>query len=131
MVVVGLMLSGRVGAAAELKTVAGIPPAQSNQGYASEQHGPLVMGRVSAIDTWDQTVTVTGFLLDKTFQIVSGTEIVVGSKTVATLDDLKIGDRVQVRYHKNGKSLVADRITDTSENNTQHGSSTGGWPGAY
>jgi len=132
LVVVGLMLSGRVGTAAELKTVAGISTAQSDPMADTIQHNtPLIIGRVSAIDTWDQTVTVTGFLVDKTFQVVSGTEIDVGVNTVATLDDLKIGDHVQVRYHKNGKALVADRITDTSENNTRHGSSTGGGSGAY
>ncbi|HTS19816.1 MAG TPA: DUF5666 domain-containing protein [Verrucomicrobiae bacterium] len=83
---------------------------------------PLVFGRVSAINTWDQTLTVKGFLLDKTFKINSDTRIGVEDKTVATLDDLKIGDRVQVVYQKQGRSLVADRITDTSWDNTRSGS---------
>jgi len=129
--VVGLMVIDRVGWAGELKMVAGTSPAQSASGYSADPDTPLIMGRVSAINTWGQTVTVTGFLLDKTFQIVSGTGIAVGDKTVATLDDLRIGDRVQVRYHKNGKSLIADQINDTSWNNTRRGSSTGGGSGPH
>lgn len=70
-------------------------------------------GTISAIDTSSLTVQ------DKTaasriFQVTSSTTIVTAGKPTAKLSDLKVGDRVDVGYTEEDKTLVAHRIECTS-----------------
>lgn len=114
-VVLGWILITSVQAAVDTGAGIGTPQARYDPTKnASGQHTPLLMGRISTIDQENETITVKGFLLNMKLKVGSKTEIAVGDKTVATLDDLRVGDRVQVLYHRDGSAFVADRISDTS-----------------
>jgi len=94
------------------------PPAQADQptsqpGGSGEQRILQASGRITAIDTTAQTITVKSGLFSKTMKVGSDAQIAVEGKTGAALGDLKVGDRVQVSYQKQGDALIAQRIALT------------------
>lgn len=102
------------------------PPVQADQpgsqsGSSGDQRVRQIGGRISAIDTAAQTVTVKGILLGKTIKVGSDAQIAVEGKTAATLGDLNVGDRVEVSYHRQGDTLVAERITLTQSKTPKSG----------
>src|SRR5258706_8938691 len=88
------------------------PPAQSSpsdtSGNPREQR---LMGRITAIDTAAQTVTVKGTLMSKVIKVGSDAQIAVEGNTSAALSDLKVGDRVEISYRVEGDTLTARSIT--------------------
>jgi len=105
-------------------------PAQSGQSDASSDQRELqVAGRISAIDTSAQTITVKGTVLSKVIKVGSDAQISVEGNASAALSDLKVGDRVEVSYRTEGDTLTAQRITRTSSGSKE--SQGGSSPGTY
>ncbi len=103
-------------------------PSQSGQSdINSDQRDQRVSGRITAIDTAAQTITVKGTLLSKVMKVGSDAQIAVEGNASAALSDLKVGDRVEVSYRTDGDTLIAQRITRTSSGSkeSQGGSSFG------
>jgi len=100
-------------------------PTQSDQTQnGSAQQPRQVEGRISAINLAKETITVKGMLLGKTIHLGSDAQIAIEGKSPATLSDLKVGDRVEVRYHRDGDSLAADQITRLGSKESSSGSSS-------
>ena len=103
------------------------PPGQSDT--SNNQREQQLTGRITAIDTSAQTVTVKGTLLSKVIKVGSDAQIAVEGNASAALSDLKVGDRVAVSYRAEGDTLTARRITRTSSGSKE---SQGGSPsGSY
>jgi len=100
-------------------------PGQSDTG--SDQREQRISGRITAIDTAAQTITVKGLLLSKVIKVGSDAQIAIEGNTSAALSDLKVDDRVAVSYHAEGDTLTAQRITRTASGpkESQGGSSSG------
>src|SRR6266404_5026969 len=81
------------------------PPGQSDT--SNNQREQQLTGRITAIDTSAQTVTVKGTLLSKVIKVGSDAQIAVEGNASATLSDLKVGDRVEVGYRMEGDTLTA------------------------
>jgi hypothetical protein len=102
-------------------------PAQPGQSdTSSEQREQRISGRITAVDTGAQTITVKGLLLSKVIKVGSDAQIAIEGNTSATLSDLKVDDRVAVSYHAEGDTLTAQRITRTASGpkESQGGSSS-------
>jgi Cu/Ag efflux protein CusF len=68
-------------------------------------------GTISAIDAAAKTVTINSKKEgDKTFTVTDKTKYATATKEVATLDDLKQGDKVQVSYTDAAGKLTAAKI---------------------
>jgi len=83
---------------------------QSSQ--VSNENESKLSGTVSSIDKAAETVTVKGLLLSKTFHA-----------NASTIDRLKVGEKVEVTYSKQGESFYASEISQLPENGSQPGSS--------
>jgi Cu/Ag efflux protein CusF len=105
-------------------------PAQPGQSdTSSDQREQRVSGRITAVDTAAQTITVKGTLLSKVIKVGSDAQIAIEGNASAALSDLKVGDRVEVSYRTEGDTLIAQRITRTSSGSKE---SQGGPPsGSY
>jgi hypothetical protein len=106
---------------------ANAPPQSSQTDTSSDQRDQRVSGRITAIDTAAQTITVKALLLSKVIKVGSGAQISIEGNTSAALSDLKVGDRVEVSYRLEGDTLNAQSITRTSSGSkeSQGGSSSG------
>jgi Cu/Ag efflux protein CusF len=90
-------------------------PAQPGQSDTSnDQRVQRLTGRITAIDTAAQTVTVKGTLLSKVIKVGSDAQIAIEGNTTAALSDLKVGDRIEASYRAEGDTLTALRISRTS-----------------
>ncbi|HTS18593.1 MAG TPA: hypothetical protein VMP11_13550 [Verrucomicrobiae bacterium] len=99
-------------------------PAQSSDPNASNDRGlPEVSGTIKAIDLSAGTITVKGLFLSKIITVRPEAQISVEGKANATLNDLQVGDRVMVTYHRNGQMLIADKITRSEASRRSNGSS--------
>jgi Domain of unknown function (DUF5666) len=106
------------------------PPAQSDQpGNSGEQRAMRLTGTISALDATAGTMTVKGTLFGRTMKVGSSAQIAIEGKTGATLGDLKVGDRIEVTYHKEGDTFLADRVTRLASKESPGGSSAGSRPG--
>ena len=104
------------------------PPAQPGQSdTGSDQREKRVSGRITAIDTAAQTITVKALVLSKVIKVGSDAQIAIEGNASAALSDLKVGDRVEVSYRADGDTLNAQHITRTSSGSkeSQGGSSSG------
>ena len=100
-------------------------PSQSQSDTSSNQREQRLTGRITAIDTAAQTVTVKGTLLSKVVKVGSGAQIAVEGNSSGALSDLKVGDRVEVSYRMEGDTLTAQSITRTSGSKESSGSPSG------
>ena len=82
---------------------------------SSTENQEHASGSIRSIDTSAGTVTVKGALLSKTFHVDS-----------SALQGLKVGDRVDVTYTKQGDQLTASQITPSSESSSGSSSSSYG-----
>jgi len=105
---------------------AGTPsqPGQSDPG--SSQREQRLTGRITAIDTAAQTVTVKGTLMSKVIKVGSDAQIAIEGNTSAALSDLKVGDRVEISYRAEGDTLTARSITRTSSGSKESSGSPSG-----
>src|SRR6266404_1434616 len=102
-------------------------PAQPGQSdTTNDQREQRLTGRITAIDTSAQTVTVKGTLMSKVIKVGSDAQIAVEGNTAAALSDLKVGDRVQVSYRMEGDTLTARSITRTSSGSKESSGSPSG-----
>ncbi len=104
-------------------------PGQSSQSQSdtsSNQREQRLTGRITAIDTAAQTITVKGTLMSKVIKVGSDAQVAVEGKTSAALSDLKVGDRVEVGYRMEGDTLSAQSITRTSSGSKESSGSPSG-----
>jgi len=91
---------------------ADLAPAQVGQPSSATGQEILIDGTISAIDTSARTLTVRSPFLSKTVTVGPDAQIIaIDGETSGRLSDLKVGDSVEVTYHKQGEALVADEIT--------------------
>ena len=67
-------------------------------------------GRVLSVDSENQSLTIKGTVLQKTFEVLPSTEIIVNGQENAGLIDVRVGEPVRVNYHMEGDTLVAEHI---------------------
>ena len=108
---------------------ANTPPQPGQSDTGSNQREQRLTGRITAIDTAAQTITVKGSLMSKVIKVGSDAQVAVEGKTSAALSDLKVGDRVEVGYRMEGDTLTAQSITRTSSGSK--GSQSGSPSGSY
>ncbi len=112
---------------AEDPPAGGNPPSQSSPSDASSNsREQRLTGRITAIDTAAQTVTVKGTLMSKVIKVGSDAQIAVEGNTSAALSDLKVGDRVEISYRAEGDTLTARSITRTSSGSKESSGSPSG-----
>jgi len=63
--------------------------------------------------------TANNGLTSQTYKVDDGCQIVTADKKQATLADLKVGDKVDIRYHAQNGTLVADWIIVHRPRNAQ------------
>jgi hypothetical protein len=81
----------------------------------AKKHGLSVRGKVTAVDTTAQTITVK----DLTLNVTSTTKIVKDGSP-ATLDDIKVDDAVRIAYKKDSAGkLDATYIRDGVKKKTE------------
>jgi Cu/Ag efflux protein CusF len=68
-----------------------------------------VDGTVRAVDASDKTIKVKGPWTEVTF-LPAATVHVTGADTTESWNDLKVGEKVSVVYHVQGKSRIATQI---------------------
>jgi Domain of unknown function (DUF5666) len=78
---------------------------------ASAAHS--IRGVVTAMDDAGKTFTCHWQTSDWTYKTTAKTAFRVGHKA-ASWSDLKVGETVQVSYHKHGGDRVADQVTITA-----------------
>ena len=123
---VALLLVATAWAGSDLNSGGNTPPQSGQIDPSSDRREQQVSGRITAIDTAAQTVTVKGTLLSKVIKVGSDAQIAVEGNASATLSDLKVGDRNEVSYRVEGDTLTAQRITRTNSGSkeSQSGSSS-------
>jgi Cu/Ag efflux protein CusF len=70
----------------------------------------LYKGTVTAIDAVEKTVSVKGTLFSKTFNASDACKVSLEDKPEAALSDLRVGQKVEVRYQNAQGVLVAAQI---------------------
>ncbi|HUI06084.1 MAG TPA: hypothetical protein VL486_03680 [Verrucomicrobiae bacterium] len=85
-------------------------PKPGAQAPAKTEPQQETSGKIGAIDQQKHTLTVSGMILNKTFDVPANAVIVTKDKPKARFTDLKVGDEVNVTYHTVGEKLVAQRI---------------------
>jgi len=73
-------------------------------------------GAITAVDAAKGTVTIKGHKdVEKTFTIDATTKIVTTDKPVATLADLKVGEKIKVAYTEDAGKITVVKITQAKE----------------
>src|SRR5437867_11205907 len=67
-------------------------------------------GVIQLLDTKQRTLEVTAVVITKTFAAAPDCEVVTEEQPKASLDDLRVGDAVNVTYQEQAEMLVAHRI---------------------
>jgi len=67
-------------------------------------------GVVTAVDSAARTFTCHWKTTDSTYQTTEKTVFRIGRKA-GSWSDLKVGETVQVSYHRQGQDRIADRVT--------------------
>ena len=101
-----LVLAGLAGAIATF-------PARAEENKSGQKEPVLLhiyAGEITEIGQVDRTITVRKFPLKKMFQVSIDCAIATVDKPKATLKDLKVGDKVKVKYEEAQDGLVARSI---------------------
>jgi hypothetical protein len=77
-------------------------------------------GTISRVDVRARTVAVESLLLTKTFTTRDQCRVQLEDKPIAALDDLQLGQRVEVRYLVSDDAMVATRIIQKNVAFTGH-----------
>ena len=88
-------------------------PSRAEDGKASKlQEKPLRAfdGEITSIEKVAKAVTVRKFPVSKTFLVAVTCKITTSDKPDAALNDLKVGDKVKVKYEEEKDGLVARQI---------------------
>lgn len=86
------------------------------QGTASEQSGQEhYSGTLSSVDTADHTFKVNGDKGEKTFSLAHNAQIRTDSNKTAALDDLKVGEKVDVTYDQEGNKSIAKSVNEKKQ----------------
>ena len=73
-------------------------------------------GAITAVDAAKGTLTLKGHKdVEKTFTIGETTKIVTTEKPVATLADLKVGEKVKIAYTEDAGKITVVKITQAKE----------------
>ncbi len=72
-------------------------------------------GTITSIEAAGSSFTVKGTLGSRTFKLASDANITAAGKSGATLEDLKVGDRVEVSYSEAEGVMMAHRIEATAK----------------
>ena len=78
---------------------------------AQKQIEQEVSGTISAIDVSARIIRLNGAFANKIFKVSPDAQIVVSRVPEATLNDLKVGDQVDISYHEQDGAFVATHIT--------------------
>src|SRR5437762_12231785 len=85
-------------------------PARADDPVGSPQKLKSYSGTVTFVDSNEKIVTVKGFPFRKTFSIAESCAIALGDKPEANLNDLRPGQKVDVKYKDAHGVFVATRI---------------------
>ncbi len=80
-----------------------------------EQQSQDFEGRVTAIDSTNRTLALSGRWSDKTFEMASNCLVVLHNNPSGPVADIQTGNHVVVNYEILGKTPVAWQINDTSD----------------
>ena len=73
-------------------------------------------GAITAVDAAKGTVTIKGHKdVEKTFTVAETTKIVTIEKPVATLADLKVGEKIKVAFTEEAGKVTVVKITQAKE----------------
>jgi len=72
-------------------------------------------GVITAVDAAKGTLTIKHKDVEKTFTIDATTKIVTTDKPVATLADLKVGEKIKVAYTEEAGKITVVKITQAKE----------------
>ena len=78
---------------------------------AQKQIEQEVSGTISAMDVSARIIRLSGAFANKTFKVGPDAQIVISRIPEATLNDLKVGDQVDISYHEQDGAFVASHIT--------------------
>ena len=84
---------------------------ESSATEATRESGKVLKGTVSAVDAVEKTVSVKGTMFSKTFNASDACKVSLEDKPEAALSDLRVGQKVDVRYQDAQGVLVAGQIT--------------------
>ena len=104
-VVIVLALAPIASARADSLSPGEIPP--ENQKHLEQE----VSGTISAIDVSARIIRLNGAFANKIFKVSPDAQIVVSRVPEARLNDLKVGDQVDISYHEQDGAFVATHIT--------------------
>ena len=77
---------------------------------AAKTAGSTTIGEISALDATAGTLTVKNKRGEKELKTDASTKVSTASKQDATLADLKVGDKVSVKYETVGGAMIAKTI---------------------
>jgi len=93
-------------------TRAGEPPSPGEVPPENQKHlEQEVSGTISAIDVSAKIIRLNGAFANKIFKVSPDAQIVVSRAPEARLNDLKVGDQVDISYHEQDGAFVATHIT--------------------
>jgi Cu/Ag efflux protein CusF len=78
---------------------------------AQKQIEQEISGTISAIDVSARIIRLSGAFANKTFKVGPYAQIVISRIPEARLNDLKVGDQVDISYHEQDGAFVASHIT--------------------
>ncbi len=67
-------------------------------------------GTIRAIDPAARKLTIEGLVLKKTFEVAEDAMIATKDKPQCALEDLKVGDNVEILYKEQGPTSIAHTI---------------------
>jgi len=78
---------------------------------AQKQIEQEISGTISAIDVSARIIRLNGPFANKIFRVSPDAQIAISRVPEARLNDLKVGDQVDVSYHEQDGALTATHIT--------------------
>jgi Cu/Ag efflux protein CusF len=87
----------------------------SGHGQPTDKPEAVFTGQLTDLDIDRMTMTVQALPLTKIFGIAPDCEVITKTKPQASLEDLKIGDEVEVTYQDMSGTLIAHRIVQRNE----------------
>ena len=86
------------------------------QGQPTDRPEAAFTGQITDLDLDQMTMTVQALPLIKIFAIAPDCEVITKTKPQASLEDLRVGDEVEVTYQDVGGTLIAHRILQRNGN---------------
>src|SRR5215510_4576079 len=83
---------------------------RADEQTTTKQKGKTYSGIIATVDAKEKTVKVKGTVFSKTFNVADNCEFTLGDRKNATLDDLRVGQKVDVNYKDASGVLVANRF---------------------